>query len=252
MSGLLKIRYILFLFLLVACKGEPSEKQAEELPENAASEEEAPGESSGNTILFFGDSLTAGLGLEPEQAFPALIGERLDSLGYDYQVVNAGLSGETTASGANRLDWVLRQPVAVFVLELGANDGLRGIPLSETRKNLKDIVERVRESDSTTRILLAGMQLPPNMGPAYTTEFREIFPELAAQHNLHLIPFLLDGVGGIPELNQQDGIHPTAEGHRILADNVWEVLGPVLQAEALQAGQPGGDQTPGTASDTRP
>ena len=113
-------------------------------------------------------------------------------------------------------------------------------------------MERVRESDSTTRILLAGMQLPPNMGPAYTTEFREIFPELAAQHNLHLIPFLLDGVGGIPELNQQDGIHPTAEGHRILADNVWEVLGPVLQAEALQAGQPGGDQTPGTASDTRP
>lgn len=251
MAGLLKFRYILILFLLVACRGEQSTKQAEELPENAASGEGAPEENPGNTILFFGDSLTAGLGLEPEQAFPAVIGRRLDSLGYDYQVVNAGLSGETTASGANRLDWVLRQPVAVFVLELGANDGLRGIPLSETRKNLTEIVERVRESDSTTRILLAGMQLPPNMGPAYTSEFREIFPELAAEYNLHLIPFLLDGVGGIPEMNQQDGIHPTVEGHRILADNVWEVLEPVLQEEAKGASQPVGGQS-GQAGGTSP
>lgn len=240
MSGLLKFRYIFFLFLLVACRGEPSTKQAEELPDNAASQDGEPEERSGNTILFFGDSLTAGLGLEPEQAFPALIGNRLDSLGYDYRVVNAGLSGETTASGANRLDWVLRQPVAVFVLELGANDGLRGIPLAETRKNLTEIVERVRESDSTTRILLAGMQLPPNMGPAYTSEFREIFPELAAEYNLHLIPFLLDGVGGNPELNQQDGIHPTAEGHKVLANNVWEVLEPVLRKTAPGASQPAG------------
>ena len=154
---------------------------------------------------------------------------RLDSLGYAYSVVNAGLSGETTASGRNRLDWVLRQPVEIFVLELGANDGLRGIPLSETRKNLEEMILLVRNKYPGAEIVLTGMQLPPNMGPEYTVEFRKIFPELAQKHKVLLIPFLLDGVGGIPELNQEDGIHPTAEGHQIVAQNVWEVLQPAIE-----------------------
>lgn len=229
MSILLKFRYFLIFLLLIGCKDakSPDREKVNPAVEQEASTSSTQDEGSG-TILFFGDSLTAGYGLEPEQAFPALIGSRLDSLGYAYEVVNAGLSGETTASGANRLDWVLRQPVSVFVLELGANDGLRGIPLSETRRNLSLMIETVQERFPEAEILLAGMQLPPNMGPDYTEAFREIFPDMEEQYNLRLIPFLLDGVGGIPELNQEDGIHPTAEGHEILAENVWKVLEPAL------------------------
>lgn len=188
--------------------------------------------SENPVILFFGNSLTAGMGVEPDQAFPALIEERIDSLGLPYTVVNAGLSGETTASGKNRLDWVLSQKVDIFVLELGANDGLRGIPLEETRRNLQAIIDRVREKNPETEIVLAGMQIPPNLGLEYTTEFREMFFELAETNKLHLIPFLLEGVAGEPGLNQEDGIHPTAEGHKILAENVWEVLKPLIVTEA--------------------
>lgn len=223
MGRLLKFRYILILLILIGCgqsKGEKAPDPAGQQP--LETDAELP--QSEKTILFFGDSLTAGLGLDPNQAFPALIQQRLDSLGYAYQVVNAGLSGETTASGRNRLDWVLRQPVEIFVLELGANDGLRGIPLSETRKNLEEMILLVRNKYPGVTIVLAGMQLPPNMGPEYTLEFRKIFPELADKHQVLLIPFLLNGVGGIPELNQEDGIHPTAEGHQIVAGNVWQVL----------------------------
>ncbi len=229
MTILLKFRYFFLIILLLGCRdtkspdAQPKAQPQEEVP---ATETDEKGSA---TILFFGDSLTAGYGLEPEQAFPALIASRLDSLGYSYEVVNAGLSGETTASGVNRLDWVLRQPVRVFVLELGANDGLRGIPLSETRKNLSSMIETVQGRFPEVEILLAGMQLPPNMGPEYTQAFRAIFPELTQIYDLHLIPFLLDGVGGIPELNQVDGIHPTAEGHEILAENVWKVLEPALE-----------------------
>ncbi len=164
------------------------------------------------------------MGLDPEEAFPAFIQEKIDSLGYPYTVVNAGLSGETTASGRNRLPWVLDDKVAVFVLELGANDGLRGIPLDETRSNLQAMIDQVREENPGTAIVLAGMQIPPNMGPEYTTEFRNIFPDLAAKNHTALIPFLLQDVGGIPELNQPDGIHPTREGHRIIARNIWPVI----------------------------
>ncbi|WP_445381701.1 arylesterase [Robiginitalea sp. IMCC43444] len=230
MPEILKFRYIFLclMCLLLSC-GDTDKKAT---PQDDSTPEEQVAElGNEQTILFFGDSLTAGLGLDPNQAFPGVIQKRLDSLGYPYTVVNAGLSGETTASGKNRLDWVLRQEPAVFVLELGANDGLRGIPLSETRANLAEIISRVREKYPDARIVLAGMQLPPNMGPEYTTEFRLIFPELAEEHQLELIPFLLLGVGGDPELNQADGIHPTEEGHRILADNVWEVLGPLLETE---------------------
>ncbi|MDX2250208.1 MAG: arylesterase [Bacteroidia bacterium] len=180
-------------------------------------------------ILFFGNSLTAGYGLELSQAFPALIQNRLDSLSLEYTVINAGLSGETTASGKNRVDWLLKQKPAVFVLELGANDGLRGIDPAETRRNLQEIIDKVRVSDPATKIILCGMMVPPNMGPDYGKQFQVIYPELAEKNNLTLIPFLLNGVAGEPELNLGDGIHPTVEGHKIVMENVWEVLCKVIE-----------------------
>ena len=182
-------------------------------------------------VLFYGNSLTAGYGVEPGQAFPALIGQKIDSLGLNYTVVNAGLSGETTAGGKSRISWVMRQPVSVFVLELGGNDGLRGLPLAQTRQNLQAIIDTVRQKSPQAAIVLAGMQIPPNMGTTYTREFRELFKELANKNKLVLIPFLLEGVGGIPKLNQPDGIHPTPAGHKIVARTVWDVLKPVLTSE---------------------
>ena len=216
----------ILLFFSFSCgekKGGEENSIAEDVTESA--EESA---SSKKTILFYGDSLTAGYGLDESEAFPALIQKKIDSLNLNYQVVNAGLSGETTAGGKNRIDWVLKQDVDVFVLELGANDGLRGVPLKETRQNLQDIIDAVRKENPDVKIILAGMQIPPNLGKEYTTEFRNIFPELAEENNVELITFLLEGVAGNPSLNQQDGIHPTAEGQIILADNVWNVLRPVI------------------------
>lgn len=181
------------------------------------------------TVLFFGNSLTAGYGLEPSEAFPALIGEKIDSAGWGYQVINSGLSGETSAGGKSRIGWVLRQPVDVFILELGANDGLRGIDLETTRQNLQTIIDTVKAKNPQVTIVLAGMQIPPNMGPAYTAQFRQLYQDLAQKNNTELIPFLLEDVAGIPSLNQDDGIHPTAKGNVIVAENVWKVLEPVLR-----------------------
>jgi acyl-CoA thioesterase-1 len=180
------------------------------------------------TIVFFGNSLTAGYGLSPEQAFPAIIQKKIDSLGLPYQVINAGVSGETSSGGKTRIDWILREPVDIFVLELGANDGLRGTQLSETKKNLQDIIDKVKTKYPDSKLVFAGMEIPPNMGQAYTTEFRNIYTELAAKNKMTLIPFLLEGVGGEPALNQADGIHPTAEGHLIVAENVWKQLHKLL------------------------
>lgn len=189
----------------------------------------AQSSESKETILFFGDSITAGYGIEMEQAFPALIQEKIDSLGWNYNVVNAGLSGETSAGGLRRVDWILRQDIAVFVLELGGNDGLRGVDLQSTRSNLQATIEKVREKSPDTKILLAGMQVPPNLGQDYAHQFREMYPEVARESDVTLIPFILEGVGGNPSLNQGDGIHPNPEGHKIVAENVWEVLKPVLE-----------------------
>lgn len=225
----LSIFYVLFGLLFFTSCGETAKKDQEVVVEEQSSEEE---NVEGNkVILFFGDSLTAGMGLDPEDAFPAIIQKKLDSLGLEYQVVNAGLSGETTAAGKNRINWVLNQEVAVFVLELGANDGLRGVPLEETRKNLQAIIDAVRTKNPETKIILTGMQIPPNMGEEYASGFREIFPELAEKNNVYLVPFLLEDVGGIPELNQADGIHPTAEGQKILAENIWNVLEQIVKDE---------------------
>ncbi|MGI4741222.1 MAG: arylesterase [Janthinobacterium lividum] len=190
---------------------------------------EAPAPKTQPALLFFGDSITAGLGVEPEQAYPALIGQRLDSLHLPYTVVNAGLSGETSAGGRSRINWVLsRQPVSVFVLELGGNDGLRGLPLADTRKNLQAIIDTVRQKAPQAKIVLAGMQIPPNMGPAYAADFKKLYGEIATKNKLTLIPFLLENVGGIARLNQRDGIHPTPEGHRLVARTVWRTVQPLL------------------------
>ena len=228
MHTILKFSYFLLFLLLLSC-GDKVKKQVEKTTTKSVIDENVPSlETASKVILFFGNSLTAGMGLDPEDAFPAIIQNKLDSLQLDYEVINAGLSGETTASGKNRLSWVLNQKVDIFVLELGANDGLRGIPLEETRKNLQAIIETVQEKNPNTKIVLAGMQIPPNMGKAYTTEFRNIFPELAEKNNAALIPFLLENVAGNPELNQDDGIHPTITGQKIVANNVWEILKEVV------------------------
>lgn len=179
-------------------------------------------------ILFFGTSLTAGMGVDPEQSFPALIQTKIDSLDLSYKVINAGLSGETSADGKNRIDWLLRQPVDVFVLELGANDGLRGIPVKETVTNLQTTIDKVKKKYPNVKLVLAGMQMPPSMGEKYTVPFKELFPALAKKNNMALIPFLLNDVAGIPSLIQQDGLHPNPKGHQILAENVWKILKPVL------------------------
>jgi len=188
--------------------------------------------SSGDAkvIVFFGDSLTAGYGLGPGQAFPALIQEKINSLGWNFRVVNAGVSGETTAGGLRRINSVLQQPVDVFVLELGANDGLRGLPVEEAKQNLQAIIDRVKNKYPQVQVVLAGMQVLSSPGRDYAARFRAIFPEIAAANKAPLIPFLLEGVGGIPALNLPDGIHPTPAGQKIVAENVWKVLQPVLEA----------------------
>jgi acyl-CoA thioesterase-1 len=232
MQTFLKFRYFLVFLLLVAC-GNKSGQTIRNSSVTSDQTEEYVDESGNNkVIVFFGDSLTAGYGLDTKESYPAVIQQIVDSLNLKYTVVNAGLSGETTASGRNRLDWVLNQKADVFILELGANDGLRGIPINETRQNLQAIVTSVKEKNPETIIVLAGMQIPPNMGQEYTAEFRKIFPELADKNEAYLIPFLLDNVAGIPELNQEDGIHPTVEGQKIVADNVWDVLEPLLTKPA--------------------
>ena len=222
--------------------------------DTAAAPRAAPEDAE--TILFLGDSITAGYGIGEEQAFPALIQDRIDSLGWPYRVVNAGVSGETTAGGLRRVSWLLGQPVDVLVLELGGNDGLRGTPIEVTKQNLQAIIDSTRAQSPEADIVLAGMQVPPNLGPTYTARFRDLYPELAEANDTHLIPFILEDVGGIPELNLPDGIHPTAEGHRVVADNVWEVLKPILAERRERVGAADctadGDLAPLPADDCLP
>jgi acyl-CoA thioesterase-1 len=181
-------------------------------------------QSQTKSILFFGDSLTAGYGLSPEEAFPALVEKLLTKEDKKIKVINAGLSGETSAGGLSRIEWVLRQPIDVFVLELGANDGLRGLPIDQTKKNLQSIIDKVKGRYPGAKIVLAGMMVPPNMGKLYSDEFMKIYPALAKKNNATLIPFLLEGVAGIEKLNQADGIHPNQKGHQIVAENLVKYL----------------------------
>jgi acyl-CoA thioesterase-1 len=183
-----------------------------------------------STIVFFGDSLTAGYGLaDPgSQAYPALIQEKIDAAGLPWRIVNAGLSGETTSGGLRRVDWILRQPVDIFVLALGGNDGLRGIDPAVSRANLQKIVDRVRAKYPKVKVVLAGMQMPPAMGEDFSRDFERMFPDVAGKTDATLVPFLLEGVGGRVEFNQPDRIHPTAKGHALIAETVWKVLRPLL------------------------
>jgi acyl-CoA thioesterase I len=181
------------------------------------------------TVVVLGNSLASGYGLDPSEAFPALLQEKIDAAGLDFTVVNAGSSGDTSAGGLRRIDWLLKRRIDVLVLELGGNDGLRGIPPQATRENLQGIIDRARDKYPEIRVVIAGMQMPPNMGAEYAKAFQKIFPELAASNNAALVPFLLEGVGGKVELNQPDRIHPTAEGQRIIAQTVWVVLEEVLR-----------------------
>ena len=183
-------------------------------------------------ILFLGDSITAGYGLEPSQAFPALIQEKIDARGWRFKAVNAGQSGDTSAGAMDRLNWLLKNRVDVLVLELGGNDGLRGLPVESTRKNLQSIIDRTKERYPSVRVVIAGIKVPPNMGRAYGEKFAAIFADLARKNQVPLIPFVLEGVGGVPALNLPDGIHPTAKGQEIVAATVWKTLEPVLRSLA--------------------
>lgn len=189
----------------------------------------APRLRPGAVILFAGTSLTAGLGLDPDHAYPQLVQRKIDSAGLKFQVVNAGVSGETSAALLRRLSWLLREPFDVIVIETGANDGLRGIPVATMERNIQQIIEGVRAARPSAQIVLVQMEAPPNLGTPYTRGFREVFPALARKNDVTLMPFLLDGVAGVRHLNQGDGIHPNEEGARIVAQNVWEALKPLLQ-----------------------
>ncbi|MFD2244820.1 arylesterase [Pontibacter ruber] len=228
--------YLLGLMFFYSC-GQAEQTDSVEASQATATtqtkkEENTATAEKTKTIVFFGNSLTAGYGLEPDQAFPALIQQHIDSLGLPYKAVNAGVSGETSAGGKSRVDWILKQPVDVFVLELGANDGLRGINPKETYRNLGTIIDKVRAKNPEAQIILAGMQIPPSMGQQFASEFREVYARLAKDKDVALIPFLLEGVAGERELNQGDGIHPTVEGQKILAQNTWQVLEPILKEQA--------------------
>lgn len=230
-------RKILWLALIAAACGGSPDAGSEA---RAGSDRAARDWAAAPVVLFLGTSLTAGYGLNVERAYPALIQNELDAAGLDFRVVNAGVSGETSAGGLRRIDWLLREPVAVLVLELGANDGLRGLDPGEMKRNLAEIIARTRTANPDVRVVIAGMEAPPNMGRPYTAAFHRVFPDLARETDAALIPFLLDGVGGIPALNQADGIHPTAAGQEIVAANVWEVLEPVLIELHTSSIQPGG------------
>jgi acyl-CoA thioesterase-1 len=214
---------IFFILILSSCGGSTSSNNSQP---TASAAETASAPSLKKNILFFGDSLTAGYGLAnpSDEAYPAVIQHKIDSLKLSYNVINAGVSGETTAGGLSRISWVLKQKVDIFILELGANDGLRGIPVKETTKNLQAIADKVKAKYPDARVILVGMQVPPSMGADYSNSFKAVFPQLAEKNKIALVPFLLQGVGGDPKLNQADGIHPTAEGAKIAANNVWEVL----------------------------
>jgi acyl-CoA thioesterase-1 len=226
----LKFCCIFLLIFIFSCKQDASKKTTNTETTTPDTEINQTENNNVKTIVFFGDSLTAGYGLDDvNDAFPGIIQQKIDSLQLNYSIVNSGVSGETTSGGKNRIDWVLNQKPTVFILELGANDGLRGVPLKQSKENLQDIIDAVKKKYPETIIVLAGMQIPPNMGQEYTTEFKNMFPDLATKNDLYLVPFLLENVGGISDLNQKDGIHPTKEGHQILAKNVWTVLKPILK-----------------------
>jgi len=220
-----KLCLLLLAAVFLACPRAQTEREGAPSPADVTASDDRP------VILCLGTSLTAGLGLDPAQAYPALVQARLDAEALRYRVVNAGVSGESSAGALRRIDWVLqlRQQVAILIVETGANDGLRGQPPDATRANIRAILERGRRQSPPPKLLLAGMQAPPNLGAKYAHRFRALYPELAREQGAALVPFLLENVAGVPELNQADGIHPTAEGQKRVAENVWQALRPLLR-----------------------
>jgi acyl-CoA thioesterase-1 len=223
--------------LLLACGGKgvgtpaaesASTKAASVTEGSSSAAADAP--SGRKTVLFLGTSLTAGLGLEPDSAYPQQLQRKIDAAGLPYQTVNAGVSGETSAGLLRRLDWVLQRPADVIIVETGANDGLRGQPVAGTKTAIGQILDRIHRDRPDAKVLLVQMEAPTNLGASYTTAFRGMFPALAREHGATLLPFLLDGVAGRPQLNQPDGIHPNYMGERIVTDNVWRGLEPVLRS----------------------
>ena len=225
MKHLFRITFVLVLTVfLTACGGDKKPSQSD-----STSTQTAAAGKPKKVILFFGDSLTAGYGLDDAtQAFPGVVQAKIDSAKLPYIIVNGGLSGETSAGGRSRIDWLLKQPFDIFVLELGANDGLRGLPVASTEENLQAIIDKVKAKYPQAKLVMLGMQVPTNMGAAYSSDFKNIFPQLATKNNMTLVPFLLQGVGGVRKLNQADGIHPTEEGAKILGANVWKELEGIL------------------------
>ncbi len=223
---------IIYCIALISCGGDQEVKQTPPIKTSGIEKSEDKKDLSTENalnILFYGNSLTAGLGIDTEDGFVNLIQNKIDSIGEKYKCINAGLSGETTAGGKNRIDWVLKNNnPAIFVLELGGNDGLRGIDPKSSKVNLQSIITSVKSKNPDTKILLAGMEAPPNMGATYTASFRSIYSTLAKENDLELIPFLLDRVGGIKELNQADGIHPNEKGQVFVAENIWKYLEPMI------------------------
>ncbi len=216
---------IVILVAGTSCSSEPADQSGSRSERSVAS-----GNDDRPVVLFLGTSLTAGIGVGVDLAYPALIQQLIDSAGLTFRVVNAGESGGTSAGGVRRIDWLLRLPVVVLVLELGANDGLRGQDVAVLRTNLQSIIDRTLAVYPAAVIVIAGMEAPPNLGPDYTAAFRNVFVDVARENEAVLIPFVLQGVAGIPELNQADGIHPTAEGQQIMAETTWLVLEPILQS----------------------
>lgn len=218
---------LLIVALLSGCfPGKPSPRKP---PAEVAPEIPESSRPPAMTVLCLGDSLTEGYGLDRGQAYPARLQEKIDALDWKFTVINAGLGGDTTAAGLRRLDWFLQRRVDVLILALGGNDGLRGVPLAEIRGNLGAIISRTTARYPEVKVVLAGIRIPPNYGMRYVRGFRDLFAEVAARHGALLIPFLLEGVGGRPDLNFPDGIHPNRRGQEIVADNVWSVLEPVLR-----------------------
>ncbi|HUH19159.1 arylesterase [Albibacterium sp.] len=215
-------------FFILACSN-TSNQQSDQEKDSSAIPDTTVETTQMKTILFFGNSLTAGYGLDdPNDAFPGLIQLKIDSLNLPYKTINAGLSGETSSGGKERIDWLLKQRIDVFVLELGANDGLRGLPVDETYKSLQAIIDKVKAAWPDCKMVLTGMLVPPSMGQRYSEEFKAVFINLAKENNMAFVPFLLENVAGEVELNQGDGIHPTVEGQKIVAETVWKILYPIL------------------------
>ena len=227
--------FCIFLAVALFSACSPEQPSSPRQPAEQPPSPSRPLHPSAMTILCLGDSLTEGSGLDRSQAFPARLQEKIDALDWDFTVINAGLGGDTTAAALRRLDWFLQRRIDVLILALGGNDGLRGVPLAEVRRNLGAIISKTAARYPEVQVVVAGIQIPPNFGTRYVREFRELFPEVAEKHGALLIPFLLEGVGGRPDLNFPDGIHPNGRGQMIVADNVWTVVEPVLRKLHRQA-----------------